>query len=209
MTRYDSQDVVLEAEVAEDIARKLRQGSLMLYPTDTLYGLGCCALEGSAVAHLRRAKGREARKALPVIVGDMEQARSVTSFWSRAAEQLAASFWPGPLTMVLPAAFGLPPELLAGGTTIAIRVPSSEVACQLARLAGPLVSTSANLAGEPPCLTLGSAIEAFPGAGVAIDAGPLSGAPSTIVDLTDSKTPRILREGRIDRRRIEDCWQPK
>ena len=87
---------------------------------------------------------------------------------------------------------------------MAVRVPGLEIARTLARLAGPLVATSANLAGEAPCVTVDLAIAAFPLATLAIDIGPLDGAPSTIVDLTDPTAGvRLLRVGRIDRGRIE------
>jgi len=166
------------------VAARLREGALVIYPTDTLYAIGCRALDGAAVARLREAKGREADKALPVIVADVAQARSLASRWPDEAQRLAGAFWPGPLTLVVPASASLPAELLAGAGTIAVRVPASDVARALARVAGPLVSTSANLAGETPCVTVDLAAAAFPLATLAFDVGPLEGAPSTIVDVT-------------------------
>lgn len=186
------------------VAAHLREGALVIYPTDTLYAIGCCALDGGAVKGLRAAKGREADKPLPVIVADVAQARSLAAHWPEEAERLADAFWPGPLSVVVPAASSLPSELLAGAAGVAVRVPASEVARALARLAGPLVATSANLAGEAPCVTMDLALRAFPLAALAFDAGPLDGAPSTIVDLTDpARVFRILREGRIDRALID------
>lgn len=186
------------------MAARLREGALVIYPTDTLYAIGCRALDGAAVARLRAAKGREGDKPLPVIVADVEQARSLAARWPDEAQRLADAFWPGPLTLVIPAAASLPAELLAGAGTVAVRVPASDVARALARLAGPLVSTSANLAGEAPCVTVDSAAAAFHGATLAFDAGPLDGAPSTIVDVSGSDGGfRVLREGRIGRAAIE------
>nr|MBP9948391.1 Sua5/YciO/YrdC/YwlC family protein [Vicinamibacteria bacterium] len=130
--------------------------------------------------------------------------RSLASRWPETAQRLADAFWPGPLTLVVPAAAHLPAELLAGANTVAMRVPASEVACALARTAGPLVSTSANLAAAPPCLTADQALAAFPAAALVIDVGPLDGAPSTIVDVTDpTGALAILREGRIASERIK------
>ena len=181
------------------MAARLRAGALVVYPTDTLYAIGCRALDGEAVARLREAKGREEGKALPVIVADVAQARSLAARWPEEARRLADAFWPGPLTLVVPAATSLSAELLAGAGTIAVRVPASDVARALARLAGPLVSTSANLAGEAPCVTVDAAARAFPLATMAFDTGPLEGAPSTIVDLSDTAGGiALLREGRID-----------
>ena len=191
-------------EMTQEIAALLREGRIVVYPTDTLYAVGCCALDADALIRLRAAKGREGDKAFPVIVGDENQARSLASRWPETARRLAAAFWPGPLTLVLPAARSLPPELLAGAAGVAVRVPDSPVARTLALAAGPLVSTSANLAGEAPCVTIDLALQAFPLASAALDIGPLDGAPSTIVDLTGADgTIRILREGRVGRDLVE------
>ena len=176
---------------------ELRAGALVVYPTDTLYAIGCLARDGAAVLRLRRAKGREADKPLPVIAADLEQARALAAAWPDEARRLAEAFWPGPLTLVVPAAGSLPRELLAGGSGIAVRVPASEVARQLAGLAGPLVATSANLAGERPCSTVDLAANAFKSATLAFDAGPLEGAPSTLVDVTGGAGFIVLREGRV------------
>jgi L-threonylcarbamoyladenylate synthase len=202
--RYDLRDRPLTAAKESEIARALEAGALVIYPTDTLYAIGCRALDGAAVLRLREAKGRERDKALPVIAADVAQAQSLVSRWSGEAQRLAEAFWPGPLTLVLPAADALPSSLLAGARTIAVRVPASDIACALARLAGPLVSTSANLAGERPCITVDLALAAFPKAALAFDAGLLDGAPSTIVDLTGPGGAfTILREGRISEGSIE------
>ena len=204
LRRYDLRAGGLTPEQEREVVTLLEDGALVIYPTDTLYAIGCRALDGAALARLREAKGREAAKALPVIVADVEQARSLASRWPPVVQRLADAFWPGPLTLVIPAAPSLPAQLLAGGDTIALRVPGSEIARALARVAGPLVSTSANPAGEPPCVTVDLAVAAFPLAAVALDAGPLDGAPSTLVDVTGSDEGwRILRDGRIPRAAIE------
>jgi L-threonylcarbamoyladenylate synthase len=183
---------------------RLREGALAIYPTDTLYAAGCCALDEAAVSLLREAKGRDERKPFPVIVADVEQARSLCASWSDTAQRLADAFWPGPMTLVLPASPHLPGALLAGALGVAVRVPACDTARTLARLAGPLVSTSANLAGEAPCTTIDLALSAFPIATLAFDIGPLHGTPSTLVDVTAPTGGfRILREGRIDAATLE------
>lgn len=188
----------------QEIAARLREGALAIYPTDTLYALGCCGLDGETVRKLREAKGREAQKPLSLIAADIVQARSLASQWPAAADRLALAFWPGPLTLVVPAASTLPGPLLAGAATVAVRVPASDVARALAKAAGPLVATSANRAGEAPCVTVDQALRAFPDAGLALDVGPLDGLPSTIVDLAGpDSVARILREGRIGIELIE------
>lgn len=200
LKRYDLRSSGLVPEETEEAAALLRRGALAIYPTDTLYAIGCRALDGEAVARLREAKSRESHKALPVIVAEVSQARSLAARWPDEAQRLADAFWPGPLTLVVPAAASLPKELLAGASTIAVRVPASDIARRLAGLVGPLVSTSANLAGEPACVTVDLAAAAFPLATLAFDAGPLDGAPSTIVDVTDPLGGvGLLRAGRIGR----------
>lgn len=204
LKRYDLRAFGLTPEQEEDAAARLRAGALAIYPTDTLYAIGCRALDGGAVARLRAAKGRESHKALPVIVADVGQARSLAARWPAEAQRLADAFWPGPLTLVVPAVASLPLELLAGARTVAVRVPASNIARALARRVGPLVSTSANLAGEAACLTVDLAAAAFPLATLAFDAGLLDGAPSTIVDVTDpSGGVSLLRSGRIGPEAIE------
>ncbi len=204
LKRYDLRTKGLTPDQKRDVAAQLREGAIVIYPTDTLYAIGCCALDGAAVQRLRAAKGREADKPLPVIVADLAQARSLTARWPDEAQRLADVFWPGPLTLVVPARSTLPTELLAGATGVAVRVPASEVARLLAQVAGPLVASSANLAGETPCATVDLAVSAFPIATLAFDLGPLPGEPSTVVDLTvPAGRLRVLREGRIGRQTIE------
>jgi L-threonylcarbamoyladenylate synthase len=204
LLRYDLKGRTLAPDEVNEIVGRLRAGELIVYPTDTLYAVGCLALHKEGVLRLREAKGRDRHKPLPVIASDLSQARSLAAHWPASAERLAREFWPGPLTLVLEAVAALPDALLSGVSTVAIRVPDSETACALAREAGPLVSTSANLAGEPPCPTVDLALRAFPGVDMAVNMGPLEGLPSTIVEVTGADDGvSILRLGRIDRGRIE------
>jgi L-threonylcarbamoyladenylate synthase len=175
----------------------LRRGSLVILPTDTLYALGALALRGDAVATLRVAKGREEAKPLPVVAGDTEQAFGLWSEFPPAARALAARFWPGPLTLVLPASNVVPAGVTAGGGTVAVRVPGLALTRRLAQEAGPLVSTSANRAGEPPPVTCAEAVRGLGEVvALALDAGPGGDLASTLVDLT-SDPPRLLREGAV------------
>ncbi len=181
----------------ETAVRVLVRGEILIYPTDTLYAFGGRALDAGAVARVRAGKGREAGKALPVIAADLEQARGLAAAWPEGAERLARAFWPGPLTLVVAAAPGLPQELTAGLGTVAVRVPALPLARALCRAAGPLVSTSANAAGEPPAITCAQAVSAVgAAASVALDAGPGGSTPSTIVDVRGAE-PRLLREGAV------------
>jgi L-threonylcarbamoyladenylate synthase len=202
--RYDLKGRNLTVEEVAEIVERLRAGDLIIYPTDTLYAVGCLAFDEEAVGRLRVAKGRDRDKALPVIASNLVQTRSLASCWPESADRLAAAFWPGPLTLVLEARPSLPVALLSGLSTVAVRVPDSQTARVLAGEAGPLVSTSANMAGEPPLATVDLALLAFPSVDVVLDMGPLEGSPSTIVDVTaPDGAVSILRPGRISRERIE------
>lgn len=183
--------------VLEQALEVLRADGLLIYPTDTLYALGGSALSARAVRRLREAKGRPEGKALPLIVGRLEQALELASVWPPAAERLARRFWPGPLSLVVEARGGLPEPLLGGGRSVAVRVPDRALPRQLALAAGPLISTSANRSGEAAAASCGEAL-AWLGSLVdlALDGGPGKGQASTIVDVTGPQ-PRLQRPGVI------------
>jgi len=184
-------------------ASLLTAGSLLIYPTDTLYALGGRVLDAAAGAAVRRAKGREEGKPLPLVAADLEQARALCASWPEAADQLAARFWPGPLSLVVPAAPTVPADVTAGSGHIAVRVPDLELTRTLCRQTGALVSTSANRAGGTPPITCADALEAVgAAAALALDAGRGRAVASTIVDLT-STPPRLLRGGAIPWEEIE------
>lgn len=183
------------------------RSGVLVYPTDTLYAVGCAALDVAALRRLRALKGREVSSALTLILGDDSQGRDLGVVESPAARALAAAFWPGPLTLALSLGRPLPRELVADERTVAVRVPANDVARQIARACGPLVATSANVRGEPPCANGRDAFTFWgddldPSRDFVIDAGTLQGPPSTIVDL--STTPRLARPGRIAWSEVEE-----
>ena len=189
-------------------ASLLTAGSLLIYPTDTLYALGGRVLDAAAGAAVRRAKGREEGKPLPLVAADLEQARVLCASWPEAADQLARRFWPGPLSLVVPAAPTVPADVTAGSGNIAVRVPDLELTRALCRQTGALVSTSANRAGGTPPITCADALEAVgAAAALALDAGRGRAVASTIVDLT-STPPRLLRGGAIPWEEIEGVLRP-
>jgi L-threonylcarbamoyladenylate synthase len=145
----DAMDRELLARI-DEIAGVLKSGGVVAYPTETFYGLGALARDAIAIERLARAKGRPDDKPLPLLAADLAAVEVVADL-SPLARRLAARFWPGPLTLVLPARAGLPGPVTAGTGTVGIRIPGSEVARALAaRAGGALVSTSANRSGEPP-----------------------------------------------------------
>ncbi|MFQ3651573.1 MAG: L-threonylcarbamoyladenylate synthase [Gemmataceae bacterium] len=129
-------------------AQLLRGGQLVAFPTETVYGLGADALNPHAVAAIYQAKGRPAHNPLIVHVADQACAQSLAQ-WNEAAQRLAQQFWPGPLTLVLPARPTVPAIVRAGGPSVALRMPAHPVALELLRLTGrPLAAPSANRSGR-------------------------------------------------------------
>ena len=178
----------------------LRRGGLVVFPTDTVYGVAALARDAKAVAGIFQAKQRPPQLPIPVMVASPEQlseiARPGADFY-----RLAAAFWPGPLTIILPKTDALPPIVTAGGDTVALRIPDHPLALRLLQRVGePLAVTSANLSGQPPARTAQEARAQLDGrVDAIIDGGPAPGGePSTIVDLTQSP-PKILRHGPISK----------
>jgi len=189
---------------AKGIARDLLAGAVAAYPTETFYALGAAACSKGAVDRVFELKRREASKPLSFIVSDIAMVREVASPLPPAFLSLAGELWPGPLTLVLPAAAGLPDRLLGPGRSIALRIPPLVWLRALVRELGePLTATSANRAGEKELSDPRDVRAQFEGrVDLIIDGGATPGGlPSTIVDLTGER-PRILREGRIPAERI-------
>jgi L-threonylcarbamoyladenylate synthase len=191
-------------------AAALRDGDLVILPTETVYGLAADAANARAVAALYQAKGRPAFNPLIAHVADIAVARRIARFDDRA-ERLAAQFWPGPITLVLPiadeaAVCGL---ARAGLDTVAVRAPAHPVARALLHaFGGPLVAPSANRSGRPSPTTFAVAIEETGAAAtVALDGGPCRiGLESTVVALLDEA--RLLRPGAVTRAEIEALIGP-
>jgi L-threonylcarbamoyladenylate synthase len=191
----------VDARVAREVERLaavLRSGGVVAYPTETFYGLGALARDAAALERLARAKGRPEGKPLPLVAADLAMAEAVAVV-DGLARRLADRFWPGPLTLVLPARVGLPDPITGGTGTVGIRVPGSEVARALCRAAGgPVVSTSANPSGAPPPAAVA---DLDPGLVARIDgvldAGPAPGGlPSTVVAVEGDRL-RLVREGAV------------
>jgi L-threonylcarbamoyladenylate synthase len=176
----------------------LRAGELVVMPTETVYGLGCLP-SAEAVQRLFHAKGRPESRPIPILVSSTAALKQVVLEWPPQAQALIEAFWPGPLTIVVPAAPSLPQELTAGTGTVGVRQPRHPVAIRLLELAGGyLAVTSANRSGEEPAATAQEAVAAL-GASVAaaIDGGPAElGVPSTVVSLVGGEV-QVLRLGAI------------
>lgn len=182
----------------------LRGGGLVAMPTDTVFGLIAVAADDAAVHRLYDVKQRDLTQALPLFVGSVEQCRLIAEA-NGVSDALAAAFWPGALTIVLPKRASYRTRAAAGGDTIAVRVPGDPVLREMAQQLGPLTGTSANRSGQPECHTaaevraqLGDDVDLIVDA--PIDA---TGVPSTIVDCTDAAAVRIIRAGAIEPAHVE------
>jgi L-threonylcarbamoyladenylate synthase len=190
-----------EGEGIKEATKILKEGGLVIYPTDTLYGLGCNALDESAVKRVFTAKKRPPSNPLPIAASDIETIKQY-ALLSDSAEKLAKVFLPGPLTMVLQKK-NLPDILTSGLPKVGIRIPDSVIALNLIKLSGvPITATSANISGNAAPVSADDAALQIKEADIALDAGRLGGGiPSTVIDLTGK--PKILREGVIKRRALE------
>lgn len=185
-----------QAGAVEQAAVLLKRGRLVIFPTDTLYGIGADAFNSEAVAILYAAKQRPRSKGIPILLADPEDLDRVAQELPPRARSLIENFWPGPLTLVVPRRLALP-DNVSPNANVAVRVPNNDVARSLIRAAGGAVATSsANKTGRPPAHDAQEAMAALSGSAAAVlDGGPVAyGAPSTIVDCT-ADPPRILREG--------------
>jgi L-threonylcarbamoyladenylate synthase len=180
----------------------LRSGGVVAFPTDTLYGLAVDPRNDDAVARLFSLKGRDARTAIPIVASDLDQAAHAGSFGPRE-RALAAAFWPGPLSIVIPPHAAIARAVLGGESTVAIRVPDHAVARQLAAAFGFCVTaTSANTSGHPPAASPDDVWRGLPGVDLLLDGGPArGGAPSTIVAF-DRDGPVLLRAGAVPWERV-------
>jgi L-threonylcarbamoyladenylate synthase len=196
----DRPDVHLISEAAAAI----RDGGVIAYLTDTLYGLGADAFNPEAVRRVFEIKSRTHEKALPVIIGSVSMLSQIATEISPEAQKLISNFWPGPLSLILPAAPALPAVVHGNTGKIAVRIPACASARELAiATSGVLTATSANVSGQAPAQSakdilalLGEKID------MVIDSGPaMDTRPSTLLDVT-VWPPRLLREGAISIDRI-------
>lgn len=188
----------------------LRRGELVAFPTETVYGLGANALEEAAVRRIFEAKGRPSHNPLIVHVALVEAARALTPRWSESAERLARTFWPGPLTLVLPKAANVPDLVTAGLPTVGIRVPNHPVTfALLSAVELPIAAPSANRSGEVSPTTaqhvarsLGDRVPLI------LDAGPTDiGIESTVVDVSGDNAT-LLRPGVISSEQLAEVVGP-
>jgi L-threonylcarbamoyladenylate synthase len=199
-----------DPKVLARAGQMLRRGGLVVFPTETVYGLGANALDRAAVACIFAAKGRPATNPVIIHVADVAQAVSVAATWPETAQKLAQRFWPGPVSFVLPKRSDLPDLVTAGGTTVALRCPAHAVALGLIEAAGvPIAAPSANRSTQLSPTRAEHALRGLNGRiDLLLDAGPTAGGlESSVIDLTVSP-PRLLRPGLVTPQEIESLIGP-
>ena len=184
----------------EAAARRLQNGDLVAFPTETVYGLGADARSAGAVAQIYQTKGRPAFNPLIVHVADVAGARQIAE-WSARAGALADAFWPGPLTLILPSRGAVCAAVSAGLPTVAVRVPAHPVALELLRQSRlALAAPSANRSGQVSPTTAAHVANSLGEAVWVLDGGPCAiGLESTVLDLSGAH-PQILRPGALSAR---------
>jgi len=180
----------------------LQRGGLVAFPTDTVYGVGALAFDGEAIRSIYTAKDRPVEKAIAILLGGSENLDKVTAEIPPIAAKLAASWWPGPLTLVVPK-HPLLPEVVSDLVTVGVRVPNHPVAQELLRAAGPMAVSSANISGQDNPKTADEVMRQLGGRiHLVLDGGETPGGiPSTVVDCTGVE-PIILREGPVSREEL-------
>ncbi len=188
-----------------DIVEVLRNDGVIIYPTETFYGLGVNGLSRKAIQKVFRLKKRDPLKPISVVISDLSMLQRVVSEIPPYSRKLLRKFWPGPLTIVFKASSQLPKELLGEAGTVGVRLTSHGWVRTLVRKAGfPITATSANISGETDISDPEDVLRLFEGAvDLIVDGGKTEGTfPSTVVDLSGGK-PCLLREGAIPLNRIE------
>lgn len=191
-----------QPDAIEQALRILRAGGLAAFPTDTVYGVGALAFDGLAVESIYAAKDRPVEKAIPILIADADDLDKVAVDVPPMARILAARFWPGPLTLVVPKQPTLP-EAISATATVAVRIPDHPVARALLRAAGPMAVTSANLSGQPSPVNAEEVMRQLNGRiPLVLDGGVTpGGVPSTLVDCLGAE-PVLLREGPLTKAQI-------
>jgi L-threonylcarbamoyladenylate synthase len=195
---FDCADAAERESGIAAAARAVAGGQLVVVPTDTLYGIGADAFDGTAVAALLEAKGRGRDMPVPVLVGSWDTLEGLVPFVPDRVRQLVEAFWPGGLTLIVTHAPSLDWDLGDARGTVAVRMPLHPVALELLTETGPMAVSSANRSGRPPATTCAEAQEQLADAvSVYLDGGPSqAGVASTIVDVT-AEVPRVVRHGAV------------
>jgi L-threonylcarbamoyladenylate synthase len=199
-----------QPEVLERAAAAVRRGKVVAIPTDALYTLVADPFNLCAVTQVFAAKGREPHRSLPILIGGTVAAEELASELNNRFYLLARRFWPGPLTIIVPAAAKIPLKVTGNTGRLALRRSRSEIANKLIEMVNqPLIATSANISGHPTCH---SGIDVFGmmdgRVDLVLDGGMCNGPGSTTVDITEPFW-RVIRTGAIEEKEIAECLKPE
>jgi len=193
----------------KEVAEVIKKGGIVVFPTETVYGIGVNALNKNAVKRLYEVKQRPLNKAISLLVSNMEMIEQVAKDITDIEYGLIKEFFPGPLTIILNKKDSVPDIVTAGGSTIGVRMPENEIALKLIEYAEiPIAAPSANVSGKPSGTELNTIMDEFKeNVDCYIDGGkPKIGLASTIVQVIDG-VPHILREGSISKEQIEAVYK--
>lgn len=203
-----------ESSIIQRAAEVVREGGLLIFPTDTVYGLGCSAFHEPGLERIFSMKERPAGKPLPVLVSGPDQLSDLNLIGgpvSPLAQEIIQEFWPGALTLIFTASDKIPALITGGTKTIGVRMPRCQLILDLITLTRiPLVATSVNLSGMPALQEMSLlTTEWAPKVDLILDAGPVveGGIASTVLDLT-LHPPKLLREGAISAKRLQRYLNP-
>jgi L-threonylcarbamoyladenylate synthase len=194
----------IDLEKIRIIAGTVSRDGVIVYPTDTFYGLGADCFSDKAVRRIFRLKKRPSAKGLPVLISNPAMAREIATLIPTVFDEIVSAFWPGPLTLLLRAAHHLPRALVGPSRTIGVRQPAVAWLRELVDKAGsPLTATSANISGQGEIASPERVIQVFRNrVELIVDGGEApAGRPSTVVDLTLDK-PRLVREGAVPKEKL-------
>ncbi len=205
--KINPENIRASKEAIEEAVRIIQKGGVIIFPTDTVYGLGADATNGSAVGRVFRIKKRPEGKPVPIIISDLEMARKL-AYFDKKTEEILLSIWPGPVTALLQKRAILPEAVANGMPTIALRIPDYKITHYMVVQCGvPIVATSANVSGQPASNKLEDVLNQFakePKPDLVLDAGNLKfSEPSTILDLSRGK-PIITRVGVVNKKKLFD-----
>ena len=196
---------VIAIDKIEEIVSVLREDGIIVYPTETFYGLGANGFSATAIKKVYCLKKRAPRKPISVVISDLAMLRQIVSGDFSSFQHLISAFWPGPMTIILRASSAVPDELLGQKGTIGVRLTAHPWVRALVHQARfPITATSANISGKTPISDPEKARESFEGAvDLVVDGGKTEGhLPSTVVDLSGEQ-PRLVREGAIPLSRLK------
>ena len=204
-TIYTIKDLYKD-ETYQNIAQVINDGGLVVFPTETVYGIGANALDKNASRKIYQVKGRPSDNPLIVHISTIDEVFKYVTEVNELGKKLMRVFWPGPLTLILKKNELIPDEITGGLKTVAIRIPNNEIALRIIKAAKtPICAPSANISGKPSSTLFNHVIEDFSGkVDIIIDGGQTTiGLESTVLDVT-GETPIILRPGAITQEMIEE-----